>query len=307
MNLNNSVFDSKRGHRLRTKIEGRVVNLFVSICAFITLVVTFAIIWNLLQQSIGFFSQVSIIEFFTEKRWSPILIPKSFGIAPLVVGTFLVTVISSFVAVPVGLAVAIYLAEYAPETVRKILRPVLEVLAGIPTVVYGYFALTFVTPLLKIFFPEMIIFNALSAGLVMGIMIIPFVSSLTEDALISVPNSLRQASYALGATRFETSIKVVVPAALSGIVAAFILGLSRAIGETMLVTIAAGATPKLTFNPIESIQTMTAYIVQLALGEAANGSIEYQSIYAVGILLFVITFSMNTLGHWIVKRWRNVY
>ena len=307
MNLNNSVFDSKRGHRLRTKIEGRVVNLFVSICAFITLVVTLAIIWNLLQQSIGFFSQVSIIEFFTEKRWSPILIPKSFGIAPLVVGTFLVTVISSFVAVPVGLAVAIYLAEYAPETVRKILRPVLEVLAGIPTVVYGYFALTFVTPLLKIVFPEMIIFNALSAGLVMGIMIIPFVSSLTEDALISVPNSLRQASYALGATRFETSIKVVVPAALSGIVAAFILGLSRAIGETMLVTIAAGATPKLTFNPIESIQTMTAYIVQLALGEAANGSIEYQSIYAVGILLFVITFSMNTLGHWIVKRWRNVY
>ena len=307
MNLNNSVFDAKRGHRLRTKIEGRVVNLFVTICAFITLVVTFAIIWNLLQQSIGFFSQVSIIEFFTEKRWSPILIPKSFGIAPLVVGTFLVTVISSFVAVPVGLAVAIYLAEYAPETVRKILRPVLEVLAGIPTVVYGYFALTFVTPLLKIVFPEMIIFNALSAGLVMGIMIIPFVSSLTEDALISVPNSLRQASYALGATRFETSIKVVVPAALSGIVAAFILGLSRAIGETMLVTIAAGATPKLTFNPIESIQTMTAYIVQLALGEAANGSIEYQSIYAVGILLFVITFSMNTLGHWIVKRWRNVY
>ena len=307
MNLNNSVFDSKRGHRLRTKIEGRVVNLFVTICAFITLVVTFAIIWNLLQQSIGFFSQVSIIEFFTEKRWSPILIPKSFGIAPLVAGTFLVTVISSFVAVPVGLAVAIYLAEYAPETVRKILRPVLEVLAGIPTVVYGYFALTFVTPLLKIVFPEMIIFNALSAGLVMGIMIIPFVSSLTEDALISVPNSLRQASYALGSTRFETSIKVVVPAALSGIVAAFILGLSRAIGETMLVTIAAGATPKLTFNPIESIQTMTAYIVQLALGEAANGSIEYQSIYAVGILLFVITFSMNTLGHWIVKRWRNVY
>ena len=307
MNLNNSVFDAKRGHRLRTKIEGRVVNLFVTICAFITLVVTFAIIWNLVQQSIGFFSQVSIIEFFTEKRWSPILIPKSFGIAPLVAGTFLVTVISSFVAVPVGLAVAIYLAEYAPETVRKILRPVLEVLAGIPTVVYGYFALTFVTPLLKILFPEMIIFNALSAGLVMGIMIIPFVSSLTEDALMSVPNSLRQATYALGATRFETSIKVVVPAALSGIVAAFILGLSRAIGETMLVTIAAGATPKLTFNPIESIQTMTAYIVQLALGEAANGSIEYQSIYAVGILLFVITFSMNTLGHWVVKRWRNVY
>jgi phosphate transport system permease protein len=307
MNLNNSVFDSKRGHRLRMKIEGRIVNLFVSICAFITLLVTFAIIWNLVQQSIGFFTQVSLIDFFTETRWSPILIPKSFGIAPLVAGTFLVTIIASFVAVPVGLSVAIYLAEYAPDTLRRILKPIIEVLAGIPTVVYGYFALTFVTPLLKIVFPEMIIFNALSAGLVMGIMIIPFVSSLTEDALIAVPNSLRQASYALGATRFETSIKVVVPAALSGIIAAFVLGLSRAIGETMLVTIAAGATPKLTFNPIESIQTMTAYIVQLALGEAANGSIEYQSIYAVGILLFLITFSMNTLGHWIVRRWRNVY
>ena len=216
-------------------------------------------------------------------------------------------IISSFVAVPIGLAVAIYLAEYAPDKIRRILRPILEVLAGIPTVVYGYFALTFVTPLLKLVFDDMIVFNALSAGLVMGVMIIPFVSSLTEDALVSVPNSLRQASYALGATRFETSIKVVVPAALSGIIAAFILGLSRAIGETMLVTIAAGATPRLTFNPIESIQTMTAFIVQLALGEAAHGSVEYQSIYAVGILLFIITFAMNTMGHWIVRRWRNVY
>ena len=297
----------RKSHRLRVKIEGKVVGFLVGCAAFITILVTISIVWNLTQQSLGFFSEISIIEFFSSTRWSPILIPREFGIAPLVAGTFLVMIISSFVAVPIGLAVAIFLAEYAPNNIRKILRPMLEVLAGIPTVVYGYFALTFVTPLLKLVFDDMIIFNALSAGLVMGIMIIPFVSSLTEDALISVPNSLRQASYALGATKFETSVKVVVPAALSGIVAAFILGLSRAIGETMLVTIAAGATPNLTFNPIESIQTMTAYIVQLALGEAAHGSVEYQSIYAVGILLFIITFAMNTLGHWVVRRWRNVY
>jgi phosphate transport system permease protein len=297
----------RRSHRLRVKIEGKVIGFLVGSAAFITILVTISIVWNLAQQSLGFFSEISIIEFFSSTRWSPILIPREFGIAPLVAGTFLVMIISSFVAVPIGLAVAIFLAEYAPNNIRKILRPMLEVLAGIPTIVYGYFALTFVTPLLKLVFDDMIIFNALSAGLVMGIMIIPFVSSLTEDALISVPNSLRQASYALGATKFETSIKIVVPAALSGIVAAFILGLSRAIGETMLVTIAAGATPNLTFNPIESIQTMTAYIVQLALGEAAHGSVEYQSIYAVGILLFIITFAMNTLGHWVVRRWRNVY
>lgn len=298
---------ARKGHRLRVKIEGKIVGFLVGCAAFITILVTISIVWNLAQQSLGFFSEISIIEFFSSTRWSPILIPREFGIAPLVAGTFLVMIISSFVAVPIGLAVAIFLAEYSPNNIRKILRPMLEVLAGIPTVVYGYFALTFVTPLLKLVFDDMIIFNALSAGLVMGIMIIPFVSSLTEDALIAVPNSLRQASYALGATKFETSIKVVVPAALSGIVAAFILGLSRAIGETMLVTIAAGATPNLTFNPIESIQTMTAYIVQLALGEAAHGSVEYQSIYAVGILLFIITFAMNTLGHWVVRRWRNVY
>tara|TARA_B110000014_G_C20055310_1_gene549209 strand:- start:39 stop:962 length:924 start_codon:yes stop_codon:yes gene_type:complete len=297
----------KKSHRLRVKIEGKIIHFLVACAAAATLLVTFSIIWNLAQQSIGFFSEVSIVEFFSSTRWSPILLPREFGIAPLVGGTFLVMIISSFVAVPIGLAVAIYLAEYAPDKIRRILRPILEVLAGIPTVVYGYFALTFVTPLLKLVFDDMIVFNALSAGLVMGVMIIPFVSSLTEDALVAVPNSLRQASYALGATRFETSIKVVVPAALSGIIAAFILGLSRAIGETMLVTIAAGATPRLTFNPIESIQTMTAFIVQLALGEAAHGSVEYQSIYAVGILLFIITFSMNTLGHWVVRRWRNVY
>ena len=209
---------------------------------------------------------------------------------------------------PIGLATATFLSEYAPDRVRRVLKPILEILAGIPTVVYGYFALTFVTPLIQdILFPDMLVFNALAAGLVMGLMIVPMVSTLSEDAMLAVPRSLREAAYALGATRVEVSLRIVIPAALSGIVAAFIIGLSRAIGETMLVTIAAGATPKLTFNALESIQTMTAYIVQVALGEAPRGSAEFNAIFAVGSLLFVMTLCMNLLGHWVVRRWRLRY
>ena len=219
----------------------------------------------------------------------------------------LVSAIAAAVAIPIGLATAIFLAEYAPTRVRSVIKPILEVLAGIPTVVYGFFALTFLTPLLQLVFLDMLVFNALSAGLVMGIMIIPMVSSRSEDAMIAVPRSLREGAYALGATRLEVSIKIVVPAALSGIMAAFILAISRAIGETMLVTIAAGATPRLTLNPLESIQTMTAYIVQLSLGEVPQGSLEFDTIFAVGILLFVMTLVMNTLGHWVVRRWREKY
>jgi phosphate transport system permease protein len=202
---------------------------------------------------------------------------------------------------------AIFLSEYAPDKLRRVVKPVLEVLAGIPTVVYGYFALTFVTPLLQTVFEGLIVFNALSAGLVMGVMIIPMVSSLSEDAMVAVPRNLREGAYALGATRYEVSIKIVVPAALSGIIAAFILAISRAIGETMLVTIAAGATPSLSFNPMESVQTMTAYIVQLSLGEAPVGSLEYNTIFAVGLVLFAMTFVMNLLGFWIVRRFRESY
>ena len=211
------------------------------------------------------------------------------------------------VAIPIGLSTAIFLSEYAPDWLRRIIKPILEVLAGIPTVVYGYFALTFVTPLLQVFLPDLIIFNALSAGIVMGVMIIPMVSSLSEDAMISVPRSLREGAYALGATRYEVSLRIVVPAALSGIIAAFIIAISRAIGETMLVTIAAGATPKMTFDPTESIQTMTAYIVQLALGEAPVGSLEYNTIFAVALVLFALTLLMNLLGFWIVTRFREEY
>lgn len=250
---------------------------------------------------------VSVWEFLTGTRWTPILKPRAYGVLPLVGGTLLIAAIAALVALPVGLAAAIFLSEYAPNKMRRIVKPVLEILAGIPTVVYGYFALTLVTPILKVFFPDMLVFNALSAGLVMGVMIIPMVSSLSEDAMSSVPNSLRNGAYALGATRVEVSLRVVVPAALSGIVASFIIAISRAIGETMLVTIAAGATPNLTINPLDSIQTMTAFIVQLSLGETPHGSLEYNTIFAVGLLLFFITLVMNLLGHFIVRRWREKY
>ena len=283
--------------------EGTVVHYLVFVCAILSILTTVAILLSLVIQSWGFFSQIPVWEFLGEARWSPILKPRSYGVLPLVAGTMLVTFLGAAVAIPVGLAAATYLSEYAHDKVRRIIKPILEVLAGIPTIVYGYFALTFVTPQLQRIFPDMLVFNALSAGLVMGIMILPMVSSLSEDAMLAVPNSLRQAAYALGATRFEVSTKIVIPAALSGIMAAFIIGLSRAIGETMLVTIAAGATPKLTINPLESIQTMTAYIVQLSLGETPHGSLEFNTIFAVGLLLFLMTLVMNVMGYAIVRKW----
>jgi len=255
----------------------------------------------------GFFVEISVWEFLTGTNWSPILKPRSYGVLPLVSGTMLVTLVGALVAVPVGLATAIFLSEYAPDGLRRIIKPILEVLAGVPTIVYGYFALTWVTPQLQKVLPDLLVFNALSAGLVMGLMIIPMVSSLSEDAMLAVPRSLRQAAYALGATRLEVSTRVVVPAALSGIMAAFIIGVSRAIGETMLVTIAAGATPRLTSNPLESVQTMTAYIVQLSLGETPHGSLEFNTIFAVGLLLFLMTLVMNVGGHFVVRRWGNKY
>ncbi len=293
--------------RDRGDVAGKAVRWLLLLCALLSIATTVGIVVTLLVQAWSFFYEVSPWSFITGTRWSPILKPTSFGVLPLVGGTMLVSLIAAAVAVPVGLGAAIFLSEYAPDKVRRVIKPVLEVLAGVPTVVYGYFALTFVTPQLQGIIPDLLVFNALSAGLVMGVMIIPMVSSLSEDAMVAVPRSLRNGAYALGATKFEVALKVVVPAALSGIVASFILGISRAIGETMLVTIAAGATPNLTINPIESIQTMTAYIVQLSLGEAPHGSIEFNTIFAVGLLLFLITLVMNLLGHWAVSRWRQKY
>ena len=289
------------------KLEGTIVKWLFFACATVSILTTAAILFTLFYQALSFFDEIPIWDFLTGTRWTPILKPRSYGVLPLVSGTLLVTFVAMFVAIPIGLMTAIFLSEYAPDKLRRVLKPILEILAGVPTVVYGYFALTFVTPLLQTILSDLIIFNALSAGLVMGVMIIPMVSSLSEDAMISVPRSLREGAYALGANRYEVSLKIVVPAALSGIIAAFILAISRAIGETMLVTIAAGATPRLTFNPMESIQTMTAYIVQLSLGESPVGSLEYNTIFAVGLVLFAMTLMMNLLGFWVVRRYREIY
>ena len=303
-NIAGQIISRRRG---AVRIEGFVVKWVFFACATVSVLTTVGILFTLIYQATSFFNEISVWEFLTGTRWTPILRPRSYGVLPLVSGTLLVTLIAALVALPTGLMTAIFLSEYAPDKLRRVVKPVLEVLAGIPTVVYGYFALTFVTPLLQTVFEGLIVFNALSAGLVMGVMIIPMVSSLSEDAMVAVPRNLREGAYALGATRYEVSIKIVVPAALSGIIAAFILAISRAIGETMLVTIAAGATPSLSFNPMESVQTMTAYIVQLSLGESPVGSLEYNTIFAVGLLLFAMTFVMNLLGFWIVRRFRESY
>jgi len=248
---------------------------------------------------------VPIIEFFTGTQWTPLFKDQQFGILPLVGGTLLVTAIAIGVAIPIGLGSAIFLSEYAPNKIRKTIKPILEILAGIPTVVYGYFALTFVSPILQTIFPELIVFNALSAGLVMGIMIIPMVASLSEDAMMAVPKSFRDGAYALGARKHEVALGIVIPSALSGIIASFVLAISRAVGETMIVSIAAGSTPKLTLNPLESIQTMTGYISQISLGEVPFGSLEYKTIFSVGLTLFLMTLVINIIGQWIAKRyWR---
>ncbi len=295
--------------RRRQHAEQLVVTWLLRTAALISIFTTVGIVIILVAQSAGFFAEVSVWKFLTGTEWAPLFSPQEFGVLSLVGGTLLVAVIAGIVSLTLGLGAAVFLSEYAPEKLRKILKPILEVLAGIPTVVYGYFALTFVTPILQDIFGDdrVIVFNALSAGIVMGLMIMPMVSTLSEDAMVAVPRSLRDAAYALGATRFEVSTKVVIPSALSGIVASFILAVSRAIGETMIVKIAAGATPNLTLNPFESIQAMTAYIVQVSLGETPQGSLEYKTIFAVGLLLFAMTLAMNIIGRWVISRFRQQY
>lgn len=292
------------------------VNWFVPkilfLCAIVSVFTTVGIVYTLLAETVRFFGHISIVEFFTSTKWAPLIEPKAFGVLPLLSGTLLITLIACLVAMPIGLASSIYLSEYAPNRVRKIVKPMLEVLAGVPTIVYGYFALSFVTPIIQWLFREMFgkdvsIFNALSAGIVVGIMIIPMIASLSEDAMLAVPRSLRDGAYALGATRLEVALKIVVPAAFSGIVASFVLAFSRAIGETMIVTVAAGSTPRLTANPLDSIQTMTAYIVQVSLGDTPHGSVEYGTIFAVGMTLFVITFLLSVLAQYIARRFREEY
>ena len=277
------------------------------LCATVSVLTTFAIVWILIREAGVFFQDVSVSDFLFGTQWTPLLEPRSFGVLPLVCGTFLIVVGTALIALPAGLATSIYLSEYASSRIRSILKPILEVLAGIPTVVYGYFALTFVTPLLQTVFPKVQVFNAASASIVVGIMVLPMVASLCDDTLRAVPASLRQGAYAVGATPVEVTLGVVVPSSLSGIMAAFVLALSRAIGETMAVTLAAGATPKMTMDPFVAIQTMTAYIVQVSLGDTPAGGTAYQTIFAVSALLFVITLCMNIFSKILLRRFREVY
>ncbi|MGD2044633.1 MAG: phosphate ABC transporter permease subunit PstC [Gemmatimonadota bacterium] len=283
------------------------INAALFACAAASTLVTLGVVVVLVRESIGFFSEVSIMEFLTDTRWEPMFQEKHFGVLPLLSGSFMVAGGAGLLALPVGLLTAIFLSEYAGPRLRQVLKPILEILAGIPTVVYGYFALTFVTPLLRTILPGTEIFNAASASVVVGVMIIPTVSSLSEDALRAVPSSLREGAYGLGATKLEVSTRVVVPAALSGIIASFILAISRAIGETMAVTIAAGNLPNMTLNPFESIQTMTAYIVQVSLGDTPQGTIVYRTLFAVGMTLFLITLAMNVVSQWVLARFREEY
>lgn len=279
----------------------------LALCTLISLITTLVIIAVLAKESLAFFDHVSPSEFFFGTRWVPLLEPSSYGVLPLVWGTLLVTFGAAIIAIPVGLASAVYLSEYASARVRSIVKPVLELLAGIPTVVYGFFALTFITPLLKVLIPNLQVFNALSAAIVVGIMILPMIATLSDNALRAVPDSLRQGAYALGATSYEVTAKVVVPAGLSGVMASFLLAMSRAIGETMAVTLAAGATPNLSLSFLESIQTMTAYIVQVSLGDTPAGGVAYQTLFAVAALLFLITLLLNALSQYFLNRFREVY
>jgi phosphate transport system permease protein len=297
------VFQRKRAKHWRE--EGIKAGLFL--CATVSVLTTFAIVWILIREAGVFFQDVSVSDFLFGTQWTPLLEPRSFGVLPLVCGTFLIVVGTALIALPAGLATSIYLSEYASSRIRSILKPILEVLAGIPTVVYGYFALTFVTPLLQTVFPKVQVFNAASASIVVGIMVLPMVASLCDDTLRAVPASLRQGAYAVGATPVEVTLGVVVPSSLSGIMAAFVLALSRAIGETMAVTLAAGATPKMTMDPFVGIQTMTAYIVQVSLGDTPAGGIAYQTIFAVSALLFVITLVMNIFSNHLLRKFREVY
>jgi phosphate transport system permease protein len=284
-----------------------VIEKLLFVCASGSILVTAGIVLVLLFETAQFFGEVPITEFLFGTVWTPLFFDKHFGVLPLLAGTLLASGIAMAVAVPAGLLTAIYLSEYAPPLVRRIVKPVLEVLAGVPTVVYGYFALLFVTPVLQNVVPGLGGFNALSPGIVMGIMILPLVSSLSEDAMRSVPNGLREGAYALGATRMEAAVRVVLPAAFSGISAAVVLAISRAIGETMIVAIAAGQQPRLTLDPRVPVETMTAYIVQVSLGDTPAGTIEYRTIFAVGMLLFLSTFLLNLLSNLLRERFREEY
>ena len=285
----------------------RFIEALLFLAAFSSVAITLGIIGTLVYESSTFFAHVSFVDFLTDTMWTPLFAVPRFGILPLIAGTLVTTAVALAVALPIGTTVSIYLSEFAPVKLREIIKPALELLSAVPTVIYGYFALQFVAPLLQRMIPGLPTFNMLSAGIVMGIMIIPYVSSLSEDAMRAVPMSLREGAYAMGANKIITALKVVYPAALSGIISSYILAISRAVGETMIVAIAAGMQPNLTFDPTEPAATITAFIVQVSLGDLPHGSIGYQSIFAAGITLFVMTLMFNIIGYYLRKRFREVY
>jgi phosphate transport system permease protein len=291
----------------RRKMAGLAVEAVLFVAASVSIFVTAAIIYILFGESIDFFQHVSLFDFLTDTQWTPVFADAHFGILPLLTGTLLAATIALLVAVPLGTVLAVYLSEFAPRSVREFIKPTLELLEGIPTVVYGYFALLFLTPLFQTFIPGLAGFNVLVPGIVMGIMILPVVVTVGEDAMRAVPNALREGGYALGFTRFQTAARVVIPGAFSGLTAAYILGMSRAVGETMVVAIAAGQNANLTLNPLEGAATITTYIVQISLGDLPHGSIEYQTIFAAGLVLFLMTFAFNVIGFELRRRFREVY
>lgn len=295
-----------KNRRLQKFNEGLVTKILL-FCAFVSVLTTVGINLILFLESFHFFQEISIFEFLFTSHWAPLFEPRHFGVLPLITGTLLVAFGALLVALPLGLGIAIFLSEYASPLVRSIIKPILEILAGIPSVVYGYFALTTITPFLRDVFPGVEVFNAASASIVVGVMVLPTVASICDDSLNAVPKALREGAFALGARKFEVVSQVVLPSAISGILASFILAFSRAIGETMAVTLAAGATPQVTLNPFDSIQTMTAYIAQVSLGDTPHGSIEYKSIFAVGLVLFIMTLAMNLVSQYIVKTFARRY
>jgi phosphate transport system permease protein len=299
---------STRLQQRRSRIlRERAIELVLFLAALVSVFTTIGIVYVLVKESVVFFQHVSLWDFLTDTQWTPLFDDAHFGIMVLLSGTLTSSAVALAIAIPLGTIIAIYLSEFAPFSVREIAKPFLELLGGVPTIVYGYFALLFVTPILQWFYPELPGFNILSAGIVMGIMIIPYVSSISEDAMRAVPMALREGSYAMGATRYQTATRVVVPAAFSGIASAYILGISRAVGETMILAVAAGMQPNLTFNPLEPAATITAYIVQVALGDLPHGSIGYQTIFAAGLTLMVFTLFFNIAGHLLRKRYREAY
>ena len=303
-----SPVQSARVARRRSRVvREKLIEMVLFLAALVSVFTTVGIVYILVKESVIFFQAVPLWDFLTDTQWTPLFTDQHFGIMVLLSGTLTSSAVALLIAIPLGTTIAIYLSEFAPFSVREVAKPFLEMLGGVPTIVYGYFALLFVTPLLQTIYPELPGFNLLGAGIVMGIMIIPYVSSIAEDAMRAVPMSLREGSYAMGATRFQTAIKVVVPAATSGIASAYILGISRAVGETMILAVAAGQQPNLTFNPLEPAATITAYIVQVALGDLPHGSIGYQTIFAAGLTLMLFTLACNIAGHVMRKRFREAY